>query len=131
MGLNIYMVVVIVNDMARALDFYRLLGVEVPPDSNEQPTVGIQMGDMTFLLSTRSANAVWDPVRIDPAPGDGYRMLLEFLMDDAPSVDAKYEEMIAHGYRSHAEPYDTGFGMRFAMIHDPDGNTVLLSGEIT
>jgi uncharacterized glyoxalase superfamily protein PhnB len=130
MGLDIYMVVVIVEDMARSLDFYRLLGVDVPPDGDDQPTVGIKMGEMTFLLSTERANAVWDPARVETEPGQGYRMLLEFLLDDPRSVDAKYIEMTSHGYESHAAPYDTGFGMRFAMIHDPDGNTVLLSGEI-
>jgi hypothetical protein len=130
MGLNIYMVVVIVEDMGRSLEFYRRLGVDVPPDSQDMPTVGIPMGEMTLLLSTKGANAAWDPARIEPVPGRGYRMLLEFLLDDPQAVDVKHAEMVSHGYDSHAEPYDTGFGMRFAMIFDPDGNTVLLSGEI-
>lgn len=129
MPLQIYMVVVIVEEMARALEFYRLLGVSVPPESDTHHSVEIKMGEMSMLLSTREANAIWDPGRVDYPPGDGYRMLLEFLLDDAESVDVKYDEMVGHGFASHAAPYDTGFGMRFAMIHDPDGNTVLLSGE--
>ena len=42
---------------------------------------------------------------------------------------AKYAELIDFGYQSHRAPYMTSFGMCFAMVKDPDGNTILLSGD--
>ena len=45
------------------------------------------------------------------------------------AVDAKYAELTGFGYQSRRAPYKTSFGMYFAMITDPDGNTILLSGE--
>jgi len=46
-------------------------------------------------------------------------------------VDAKYTELTSFGYQSHRAPYETSFGMYFAMLNDPDGNTILLSGDLT
>jgi hypothetical protein len=35
--------------------------------------------------------------------------------------------MMAYGYTSHFAPYDTPINTYFAMIDDPDGNTILIS----
>ena len=39
-------------------------------------------------------------------------------------------ELTGFGYQSQRAPYETSFGMYFAMIKDPDGNTILLSGDL-
>ena len=44
-------------------------------------------------------------------------------------MDAKYSELISFGYQSYRAPYETSIGMYFAMVKDPDGNTILLSGD--
>ena len=51
-------------------------------------------------------------------------------MNTRDAVEAKYTELIELGYQSHRAPYETSFGMCFAMINDPDGNTILLSGDL-
>lgn len=56
-------------------------------------------------------------------------MLLEFYLGDQRAVAAKYQELVDFGYQSYREPYVTAFGMYFAMIKDPDGNNILLSGD--
>jgi hypothetical protein len=38
--------------------------------------------------------------------------------------------MISYGYEEHLAPYDVSPKHRFAMIDDPDGNTLLLSAAI-
>jgi catechol 2,3-dioxygenase-like lactoylglutathione lyase family enzyme len=114
MGLELYMVGVMVEDMARAVEFYRRLGVDIPEGSETKPHVGIRMSGMTFFLTTHETNKRWDPAKT-PASG-GYRMILE------------YNEMVGYGYESHVAPYYTTFNAYFAMINDPDGNTILLSG---
>ena len=127
MPLELYMVGVIVEDMPRALAFYRRLGVAVPAGSEELVHVEVPMGSLTFFLNTKSSNARWDPARADPA--GGYRVILEFYVETEEAVDATYADLIGAGYESHAAPYDVSAEMRFAMVNDPDGNTVLLSGR--
>ena len=57
MGLELYMVGVIVEDMARAAEFYRLLGVDVPERVESEGHVEVKMSGLTFFLSTKEANA--------------------------------------------------------------------------
>ncbi len=125
MALELYMVGVIVEDMSRALEFYRRLGVAVPEGAEEQEHVEVAMGGLTFFLSTHRANARWDPAKT-PASG-GYRIVLEFMLESREALDAKAEELRGFGYREHCAPYDVTPELRFAMIDDPDGNTILLS----
>ena len=125
MALELYMVGVMVEDMGRAVAFYRRLGVEIPEGSENQGHVEIKMSGLTFFLTTHQVNARWDPAKT-PASG-GYRIILEFYLETREALDAKYAEMMSYGYESHVAPYVTPFNMYFAMINDPDGNTILLS----
>jgi hypothetical protein len=86
------------------------------------------MSGLTFFLSTREANARWDPARRDPS-GAGYRIVLEFYLETRERLDAKYEELVGFGYRGHVAPYQVTPELRFALVGDPDGNTVLLSAS--
>lgn len=125
MGLELYMVGVVVEDMARAIQFYKRLGVDIPDGSEEKFHVEVKMGQMTFFLNTKKANARWDPARTDAA--GGYRIILEFYLKTREAVDAKMAEMAGYGYKVHVEPYEVTPELYFAMIDDPDGNTILLS----
>ena len=122
------MVGVIVEDMPRALEFYRRLGLAVPEGAEGQEHVEIPMSGLTFFLSTRAANARWDPAARTPASG-GYRIVLEFYLETFEALDAKYEELTGFGYEAHGAPYDVTPELRFAMVDDPDGNTILLSAS--
>jgi len=42
-------------------------------------------------------------------------------------VEAKYAELTACGYQGYRAPFETSFRAYFAMVNDPDGNTILLS----
>jgi catechol 2,3-dioxygenase-like lactoylglutathione lyase family enzyme len=128
-GLELYMVGVIVEDMPRAIEFYRRLGVDIPEASEGLEHVEVRMSCLTFFLATKSANARWDPTTRD-APSGSYRMILEFYLDTGKALDAKYQELTGHGYESHCAPYDVTPELRFAMVNDPDGNTVLLSASV-
>jgi catechol 2,3-dioxygenase-like lactoylglutathione lyase family enzyme len=126
MGLELYMVGVVVEDMPRAVEFYRRLGVDVPEGSEELEFVEVKMRALTFFLSTKAAQARWDPFGQDAAAG-GYRILLEFFVETAEALDAKYAELTGYGYAGHSAPFDVSPTTRFAMVDDPDGNTILLS----
>ena len=128
MALELYMVGVIVEDMPRAVEFYRRLGVDVLEGAETEEHVEIKMSGLTFFLSTRRANARWDPARTDAS--GGYRIVLEFYLENRAALDAKYEELTGYGYASHCAPYDVTPELRFAMVDDPDGNTILLSASV-
>jgi hypothetical protein len=128
MGLELYMIGVIVKDMPRALEFYRRLGVDVPEGSEDKQHVEVKMSGLTFFLNTNQGRAKFDPVRTEAI--GGYRMILEFYLKTKELVEAKYVEMIGYGYESHVAPYEVSPKLTFAMINDPDGNTILLSGSV-
>jgi len=52
---------------------------------------------------------------------------VELYLETREAPDAKYAEMIGFGYDAHCAPYDVTPDLRFAMVDDPDGNTILLS----
>jgi catechol 2,3-dioxygenase-like lactoylglutathione lyase family enzyme len=128
MALELYMVGVIVSDMGRAVEFYRRLGLAIAEGSEKQEHVEVKMGELTFFLSTKSANARWDPAALEAS--GGYRIILEFYLETREALDAKYEEMVGYGYEAHVAPYDVTPELRFAMVDDPDGNTILLSASL-
>jgi catechol 2,3-dioxygenase-like lactoylglutathione lyase family enzyme len=135
MSLDLYMLGLIVQDMGASLEFYRRLGLAIPEGSEQQTHVEVKMGNgLTFFLDSRPGR--WDPnfaglpANERPAAVSGYSSLLEFYLDTREAVEAKYHELVGYGYRSHAEPYATPFGMCFAFVLDPDGNTILLSGAL-
>ena len=128
MGLELYMVGVIVEDMPRAIEFYRRLGVEIPEGNEELEHVEVKMSGLTFFLNTKRSNARWDPARRE-VTGGGYRIVLEFYLETAAALDAKYAELTGLGYEGHCPPYDVTPELRFALVDDPDGNTILLSAS--
>jgi predicted lactoylglutathione lyase len=135
MGLELYMVGLIVKDMAASLEFYRRLGLDIPPGSEGKTHVQIKMASgLTLFLDSRPSR--WDPAfdeQEEPRPIDtsgSYPFLLEFYLKERAAVDAAYQELTGLGYQSQRAPYETRYGMYFAMIKDPDGNTILLSGDL-
>jgi len=132
MALELYMIGLVTQDMGKSLEFYRRLGLAIPEGSEGQTHVEVKMGSgLTFFLDSKPSR--FDPSFVkqnDPAQteaADGYRFLLEFYLESRTAVDAKYTELTGFGYRSHRAPYETSFGMYFALLNDPDGNTILLS----
>jgi predicted lactoylglutathione lyase len=118
------MVVLLIEDMARSLDFYRRLGVEFPADTEQRSDIVVPIGDDHQLVLTTTF------VRNDPdrrAPSGGSRIILEFFVDGNPAVDALYAELVEAGYHGRREPFLVNFGAYMAMVDDPDGNTVLIT----
>jgi catechol 2,3-dioxygenase-like lactoylglutathione lyase family enzyme len=135
MALELYMLGLIVKDMGTALAFYRQLGLAIPDESENKTHVEVKMGSgLTFFLDSQPSR--WDrefaghteTEHMEAA--DRYPSILEFYLKTQEAVIAKYAEMTGLGYRGYREPYVTSFGMSFAMLKDPDGNTILLSGDL-
>ena len=118
------MVVVLVEDLARSVAFYRRLGVTFPDDVESRRDVVVDLGGgHQLVLWTSYGDTVRD---FAPAPGDG-KVMLEFFVDGNAAVDAKHAELVAAGYRSRRAPAITDFGAYLGLVYDPDGNTILIT----
>jgi catechol 2,3-dioxygenase-like lactoylglutathione lyase family enzyme len=114
---------VVVADMAKALKFYRALGLAVPAEADDQPHVEVALpGGLRLLFDTEETIRSFDP-DWRPVPGAG-RMGLAFALPDAAAVDAAYAELVGAGHHGELAPFDAFWGQRYAVVHDPDGNGV-------
>lgn len=123
MNAQLDLIGVVVEDMERALAFYRELGLDIPEDANSQPHVEATLpGGMRLAWDTeetvRSFDPDWQP------PTGGARIGLAFRMDGPTDVDAAYERLVSLGYNGHKAPWDAPWGQRYALMRDPDGNAV-------
>ena len=128
MALELYMVGVIVEDMPRAAQFYRRLGVDVPQEHGERGARR-DRDERAEVLPQHQASERQVGPRQNRGVG-GYRTVLEFYLETPAVLDAKYEELTGHGYVGHCAPYNVTPKLRFAMVDDPDGNTILLSASV-
>ena len=122
MTIQIDMIGIAVRDMAKALAFYRLLGLAVPE--------GVEGEDHVEVNSPNGYRIAWDSVSmlktIDPnwVEPVGHAIGLAFKCDSPAEVDAAYAALLAAGHPGHREPWDAFWGQRYASVLDPDGNQV-------
>lgn len=113
----------VVEDMARSLAFYRHLGLDLPPEADREPHAETVLdGGLRLAWDTvdtiHSFDPGWKP------PTGGHRVALAFRFDAPEEVDSAYERLTSLGYEGHKKPWDAFWGMRYAILHDPDGNAV-------
>jgi catechol 2,3-dioxygenase-like lactoylglutathione lyase family enzyme len=115
----------VVADMAAALAFYRLLGLDLPAAADSEPHVehplpgGLRLSWDT-VETIRSFDPDWSP------PSGSHRVALAFACDSPGEVGETYNKLVEAGYEGHKEPWDAFWGQRYAVVHDPDGNAVEL-----
>jgi catechol 2,3-dioxygenase-like lactoylglutathione lyase family enzyme len=109
-------------DMATTLAFYRRLGLDIPAEADTEPHVeAILPGGIRLMWDSNEMLRSLDP---DFASPTGEGASLAFLCADAAEVDSVHAEMAQAGYVSHRDPWDAEWGQRYAVLKDPDGNTV-------
>lgn len=113
---------IVVADMASSLAFYRRLGLDIAAEADAEPHVDVDLGGLHLAFDTRetilSFNTGWTP------PAGGHGMALAFACESPAEVDAAYAELTGAGATGALEPWDAFWGMRYAVVHDPDGNPV-------
>ena len=118
-----YMVIV-AQDIALSVRFYRLLGIEVEDSALEVPHVEtILPSGLRLAWDTLALVKEIDPEWVEPT---GQRMGLGFLCDTPGGVDLVYNQVISAGFQGKREPWDAFWGQRYAIVLDPDGNEVSL-----
>ena len=118
----------VVRDMERSVDFYRLLGADVPDLDEEwrdwqghhrsvSHPDGLDL-DLDSEAYARRWNEGFNGESIAP------KVVIGFRVASREEVDATYSRMTRAGYGSQQEPYDAPWGSRYAVVEDPDGNPV-------
>ncbi|QHW33424.1 glyoxalase [Paenibacillus rhizovicinus] len=123
MAVKLDMVGIVVSDMKRALDFYRVLGFEIPEEDNGHPHVEIKHDGVRIAFDTvevaRDVYGSWD----EPS---GHRIELAFRCESAEELNALHLKIAGQGYEVRREPWDAFWGQRYALVADPDGNLISL-----
>lgn len=116
------MVGMVVAEMAAALRFYRLIGLDIPAGAEAESHVEVNTPNGYRLAwdteaMVRSFNPDWQ------AP-TGSRVGLAFKCTSPAEVDLLYAAVIEAGYRGVKAPWDAFWGQRYAIVDDADGNHV-------
>jgi uncharacterized glyoxalase superfamily protein PhnB len=116
---------VVVDDLDRARNFYRLLDIAIAEDPEGHGHAEAPLaGGIRLMFDTVETMKSFDP---DWARGSGSPpVTLAFSFDSPAEVDAKYAELREAGGKGHKEPWDAFWGQRYAVLRDPDGNELSL-----
>ena len=122
----------VVRDMAAMVEFYDRLGVEFEPTfspwdrhhrsfaaSSEVEGFDFDLDSGSFVTKW---NEGWPSGQIGPVFGFG--------LPSARAVDDAYRDLTDAGYAGQQPPWDGFMGARYAVVVDPDGNSVGLMSPI-
>jgi len=123
MNLRPAVVELVVSDMAATLAFYRRLGLAIPPGAETEPHVEVDLGSLRLAFDTEAVIRTFDPAWTPP-PAGGHRVALAFECATPDEVDEAWADLTGAGHKGHLAPWDAVWGMRYAVVHDPDGTPV-------
>lgn len=116
------------SDLNRTAAFYRLLGFEFPPISDEmmhlEPITA--EGDVRLMIDTVAL--MTDLIGEPPKPPNHSSFAM--LCDSPAEVDRVTETVAAAGFEIVTPPWDAFWGQRYAVVADPDGYKVDLFAAI-
>ena len=112
----------VVRDMAAALKFYRLLGLDIPSGAEKEDHVEyVTPGGFRIAWGALAMIKGIYPDWVEPV---GQRIGLAFKCANATEVDSLYDSLMKNGYHGHKAPWDAFWGQRYTVVIDPDGNHV-------
>ncbi|ORA37168.1 VOC family protein [Mycobacterium aquaticum] len=112
---------IVAKDLRRSLEFYRLLGLDVPEPDGPHVEVALPGGNkLAFDTEEVMAgmHAGWTP------PASAGRVAIAFGLAKPAEVDDLYERLTAAGHPGTLKPFDAPWGQRYATVEDPDGTSV-------
>jgi catechol 2,3-dioxygenase-like lactoylglutathione lyase family enzyme len=122
----------VVRDMAAMVEFYERLGIDfratfAPWDQHHRAFGSESVPDgFDFDLDSQAFAAVWD----EGWPEGQIGAVLGFRLPSSEAVDETYERLTNAGYTGQKLPTDEFMGARYAVVADPDGNSVGLMSPI-
>lgn len=119
----------VVDDLDRAREFYRYLGLEIPDDPEGHGHAEVELaGGLRLMFDAAAMIRSFDP---GWSRGEGPPTAsLAFSFETPAEVDAKHEELLDAGGKAHLPPWDAFWGMRYASLRDPDGNGIDLYARL-
>lgn len=124
MAVQLKRIGIYVKDMKKSLEFYRMLGLDIPQSADEEQHVEVEHHGLRLAVATvEAAKAVfggWEKP-------SGNRLELTFQCSSREAVDELYRKLMGHGYVGLSEPFDGFWGERYAIVEDPDGNLISLA----
>jgi uncharacterized glyoxalase superfamily protein PhnB len=118
---------IVASDMARSLDFYRLLGLDVPQTSEEGHVDISHTNGLRLMLDSEEEVRKLRPDWIRE-PGNQFSLALQ--CESAAEVDQVYARIITAGYQGDKNPWDAFWGQRYAQLRHPDGVPVDLYASL-
>jgi uncharacterized glyoxalase superfamily protein PhnB len=115
---------IVVSDLKRSVEFYRLLGVPFEPgmEGSEHGHAEAELdGGFRLMIDTEAAIHEFDP---GWSRRDGASATLAFRCASPLEVDELYAQALQAGGRGHRAPFDAFWGQRYAQLRDPDGNPI-------
>ncbi|MGL4609434.1 MAG: VOC family protein [Trueperaceae bacterium] len=113
------MIGIVTQDMAKSLAFYRNI-FAIPENLDGEGHV-----EITLESGLRFA---WDTLAVMQSFEPHYSFVPKqvgaFLCNNAADVDKTFSELVVKGGKSVKEPWDAFWGQRYALVADPDGNTI-------
>lgn len=118
----------IVQDMNSTIAFYQRLGLTIDAKADDQHLAIKFPNGMLLEFDTTEFAKQWD-ASWKGANGRG-GIVVGFSLPSREVVDQVYADLVGAGYHGHQSPYDAFWGARYAIIDDPDGNSVGLMSPI-
>ena len=112
---------IVSDDPARAVAFYKLLGVELVKYSDAEHYEASTPSGLRLMLDSVALIKGFDPT-FEKRRGTG--LALCFRQASAAAVDDVYGRITGAGYPSIKAPWDAFWGQRYACVADPDGNQI-------
>jgi uncharacterized glyoxalase superfamily protein PhnB len=115
---NLNAIGIVVSDLGRSIQFYRLLGLEVPETPGEGHVETTLASGARLMFDSEETVKSFRP---DWTRQAGNQLTLAFECNSPTEVDETYARAIDAGFRGEKEPWDAFWGQRYAQLQDPDG----------
>jgi catechol 2,3-dioxygenase-like lactoylglutathione lyase family enzyme len=115
----------VVRDMAATRTFYERLGLtfkDGPPEWAAHHASAATPDGMRLEFDSAVFAKQWNPGWRES--GVGNRAVLFFGVAAREDVDRVHGSVVAAGHRSQQAPVDAFWGARYAIVEDPDGNSI-------
>ena len=120
---NLNAIGITVSDLRRSMQFYRLLGADLPEDPADDHVEATMPNGTRLMFDSEEVILSFSP---DWTRANGNQVSLAFECATPAEVDEVYARVVAAGFEGEKEPWDAFWGQRYALLGDPDGVRVNL-----
>lgn len=110
----------VVSDLAAARDFYRLFGWDFREIGGDALVTVLRTG-CAIALHTPEFARKWNPAYTGGFAGT---TVMDLDVPTREAVDDLHDRVVEAGYTSRSAPTDMFWGVRYAIVEDPDGNAL-------